>query len=191
MGIQHLSFEIPFAKLRPFIDHWASRYRDNDNDKRLYERHIKADLSRADVLIELFDWKNGGGGKIAQKKLDSIYANYLSCWIEDSELETRYLDPDNDGGPIWNIFYLHCRLPELYPIYDQHAYRAMLYIQNGAICEEKDDLNRKPRPFVYESYKIYRRFVGQIARETKLNLRTVDRALYTFGQFLKRARPYR
>jgi hypothetical protein len=185
-----LSFEIPFTELRPFIDHWASRYRDGDNDKRLYDRHIKGDMRKANVLIELFNWKNGGRGKIAQKKLDSIHRNYLGCWTEDAELETRYLDPRKKGGPIWNIFYLHCRFPERYPIYDQHAYRAMIYIQSGAICEEKSDLDRKPWPFVYESYKTYRDFVDSIGRATGRNLRTIDRALYTFGQFLKLARPY-
>jgi hypothetical protein len=119
----HLSFEIPFTELHLFIKHWSSRY-DDANDRTLYDPYIQEDLSKADALVGLFKWKNGG--KIAPQHLNSIQANYLNRWIEDADLETRYLDPNQGGGPIWNIFYLHCRLPERYPIYDQHAYRAML-----------------------------------------------------------------
>jgi hypothetical protein len=185
MGTPHLSFEISFLTLDLFIDYWASRYRD-ENDKKLYDPHIgKADLkTNEQALKELFKWKNGG--KIAKPKEDSIHANYFQCWIEDNELEYRYLDPTKKGGPIWNIFYLHCRFPELYPIYDQHAHRAMIYIQKHAIGE---DLSKRPK-VVYESYKQYRDFVKDIGCATGRDLRAIDRALYTFGQFLKRVRPF-
>jgi hypothetical protein len=187
---QHLSFKISFTELRPFLKHWSSRYKDA-NDQMLYDPYIgTADLKTDEsALIELFKWKNVG--ELSKKKSATIRANYFDRWTEDADLEARYLDPNQGNGPIWNIFYLHCRFPERYPIYDQHAHRAMIYMQEGAICEERDDLDRKPRPFVYESYKRYRRFVEIIGRATDGDLRTIDRALYTFGQFLKRARPYR
>jgi hypothetical protein len=83
------------------------------------------------------------------------------------------------GGPIWNIFYLHCRVPERYPIYDQHAHRAMHFIQEHAICER--DLTTRPAG-VYESYRErYFPFVVEIREKTKCDLRSIDRALYTFG----------
>jgi hypothetical protein len=166
--------------------HWSSRY-DETNDKQLYDPNIGKTDEKA--LIALFKWKNGGG-KMAQHKMDAIYANYLNRWTDNADLEARYLDPDQGNGPIWNIFYLHCRFPAKYPIYDQHAHRAMIYIQEHVICKERDDLNYKPRPFVYQSYKRYRHFVEDIRRATDLDLRPIDRALYTFGQFLKRVRPF-
>ena len=60
----------------------------------------------------------------------------------------------------------------------------MCYIQHHLIS---GDLSTKSRRFVYESYtQTYRPFVVAIDRD----LRTIDRALYTFGQFLKLAKPY-
>jgi hypothetical protein len=182
----HLSFEISFTELRPFLTYWSSRY-DDANDKTLYDPHIgKTDET---ALIELFRWKNGGGN-IARHKLETIQDNYLRQRTEDADLERRFLDATKTGGPIWNIFYLHCRHPKEYPIYDQHAHRSMIYMQEHVICEERDDLDRKPRPFVYQSYERYRDFVRSIRNVTGADLRPIDRALYTFGQFLKRVRPY-
>jgi hypothetical protein len=111
---------------------------------------------------------------------------------EDADLECRYLDHCKGGGPIWNIFYLHCRFPHRYPIYDQHAYRAMMYIQTGKIGK---NLTEQSRQVVYESYKEYRRFVAELRYVPPYvcdgyDLRTIDRALYTFGRFLKKAKPF-
>jgi hypothetical protein len=188
MDTPHLSFEISFPTLDFFLHHWASRYHDPERrDDRLYDPHIgKADL-RTDhnALKDLFTWKNGGD--LSKRKLATIRDNYFDHWTEDADLESRYLDPDKGDGPIWNIFYLHCRQPKRYPIYDQHAYRAMLYIQTNAICE---DLTEKSRRFVYDSYRQeYQPFVADIRRDGR-DLRTVDRALYAFGRFLKLAKPY-
>jgi hypothetical protein len=187
METPHLSFEISFSALDPFLDHWAPRYRYAAHEQ-LYEDHIgKADLKNDwKALKALFTWKNGR--EIAKPKLASVRANYFECWAKDADLERRYLDPRQGGGPIWNIFYLHCRFPERYPIYDQHAHRAMVYVQKRLIGR---DLTKEPRLFVYESYtQRYRPFVDDISRKSGRDLRTVDRALYTFGQFLKLARPY-
>jgi hypothetical protein len=161
----------------------ASRYSDSERDERLYDPYIrKADLrTDLEALKALFTWKNGGD-RISEQKLASIRTNYFDHWSQDNDLESRYLDHNNGGGPIWNIFYLHCRQPDRYPIYDQHTYRAMLYIQEYAISEP---LTERPKRFVYESYtQRYQPFVAKIGRD----LRTIDRALYTFGQFLKLAK---
>jgi hypothetical protein len=165
--------------------------RSQGEGQQLYDPHIgKGSALQRDsnAIMELFKWKNGGN--IAAKKLKSVRNNYLGAWIDDGGLEARYLNPNEDGGPIWNIFYLQCRRPDLYPIFDQHAYRAMIYIQEHTIC---GDLNENRRSFIYESYqKKYRTFVNGIRRRApqRYNLRTIDRALYTFGRFLKTAKPF-
>jgi hypothetical protein len=189
----HLSFGIAFDELRPFIDHWASLYK-GDKDEELYDPHIgKRAALRTDwkALHALFKWKNGGS--ISQLKLASVRANYFQRWTDDAGLDARYLNPDDrlHGGAIWNIFYLHCRNPKKYPIYDQHVYRAMIYLQDGVICTEENDLTpRTHRRFVYETYTRYRQFIDGVSRASSRNIRTTDRALHTFGRFLKLARPF-
>lgn len=182
----NLSFEISSPTLDLFLYHWASRYRDENKDVKFYDPYIgKTDLKTDEAALkELFKWKNGG--KISEAKLASIHANYFQCWTEDADLESRFLCSKEKGGPIWNIFYLHCRFPDRYPIYDQHAHRAMVYIQEHTI---REDLSTKAG-LVYDSYKHYRCFVTHIRRTTGNNLRTIDRAFYTFGQFLKLAKPF-
>jgi hypothetical protein len=60
----------------------------------------------------------------------------------------------------------------------------MLYIQEYAIGKPLSKMSRRS---VYESYtQRYQPFVAKIGRD----LRTIDRALYTFGQFLKLAKPF-
>jgi hypothetical protein len=64
------------------------------------------------------------------------------------------------------------------------ASRTMLYIQE---CTIGEPLTEKSPRFVYQSYiQKYQPFVAKIGRD----MRTVDRALYTFGQFLKLAKPF-
>jgi hypothetical protein len=187
MHTQHLSFEISFTELARFFDHWSSRYQDpRQRDGEFYDPNIgKGDALRTEweALQALFIWKNGT--EISPGKLNSIRKNYFNNWTEDANLESRFLNPNKSGGPIWNIFYLHCRFPDRYPIYDQHAHRAMIYIQTGAICE--DDLSSDPK-LVYECYQQYRPFVESVRLHGCHDMRKIDRALYTFGQFLKKAK---
>ncbi len=185
MDQPRLSFEIAFSAFAPFLDYWASRYRYEEHDKSFYDPYIgKADLqTNFEALEALFKWKNGGA--IANQKLRSICTNY-EHWIEDANLEARYLDPHQGGGPIWNIFYLHCRQPGRYPIFDQHTHRAMLYIQRRAMSDTLSGTTLAGKKHVYEAYKQYRDFVAEIGGD----LRKIDRAIYTFGQFLKVTKPY-
>jgi hypothetical protein len=185
MDKQHLSFEISFNDVGAFIDHWASRYGDDKGrDEAFYDPYIGKDKRDMDVLTPLFMWKNGG--VIAARKLEGIRKNYFDDWTDDNGLEARYLDPRKDNGPIWNIFYLHCRQPNRYPIFDQHAHRAMVYIQTGTICEDLTS----DHELVYKSYDNYRCFVKGVQQDGKHELRTIERALYTFGRFLKRVKPF-
>jgi hypothetical protein len=62
----------------------------------------------------------------------------------------------------------------------------MRYIQERLICRELTQ--ERPR-FIYESYPHkYRTFV-EIGGKTGRDLRAIDR-LFTFGKFLKLARPF-
>lgn len=184
--IYNLTFEIPFSTLDPFLRYWACRYRDPQRDTTHYDPHIRANL-QADwnALKALFEWKNGG--TIAEKKLKSVCTNYFKGWTPDDRLECRYLDPDNmNGGPIWNIFYLHCRNPDKYPIFDQHTYRAMRFMETGSLEELTSKSSKAGRTEVFNSYRHYISFVEKFDADK----RQVDRALFTFGQFLKLAKSF-
>lgn len=114
-----------------FMDYWASRY--FYNLETVYTENIGKELT-PERLIHLFEWKNGG--KISQSKLKSIQNNYLHNRIRKiDELKNVYLNERNLGGPIWNIFYIHCIEPRIFPIFDQHTYRAMCFITKNMLQE--------------------------------------------------------
>jgi len=171
------TFKIQNNDLHGFIAHWSDRYRFNDEAR--YIDNVGQDLT-ADSRFALFSWKNGTGERIAAKKLESIERNYPL--VPPEHLEDRYLNHTNPGGAIWNIFYLHCIDPVTWPIFDQHTYRAMRFMQAGG----NEDLGNS-RKLIYSQYRTYREFI----QELKIaDSRKVDKALFAFGQFLKLARRY-
>lgn len=114
--------------------------------------------------------------KLTEDKLASVRKNYPPSFSGDAE--KRYLDHQKDGGAIWNIFYLHCLDPSTWPIFDQHTYRAMKYIQTGKIIEIGTTHKQK-----YESYvQEYRPFLKSLGQSDP---RKTDKALFAFGQFSK------
>lgn len=172
----NLSFEITCADRAAFLARWSARYDYPDEGK--YTRNIGKPLISLSRR-ELFEWKNGG--RISQKKLASIESNYPLVF--EGDLEERYLNHRKEGGAIWNIFYLHCLDPATWPIFDQHTFRAMRYLQSGVI--EEIGRSKKAK---YEAYlESYLPFFRQFGRA---NDRHVDKALFTFGQFLKLAARY-
>ncbi len=177
--MSHFDFKIHFDDCQAFLRHWSEKY--SYSDENLYKSNVGKPLN-AQSIEELFTWKNGG--PISQKKLRSIRSNYLPLHpVEARELEDRYLNPKMSGGAIWNIFFLHCIDPKKYAIFDQHTYRAMRYIQSREIQELPTSKAR-----IYQIYRDeYQVFVKELAAQ---DLRTVDKAFFAFGQFLKLARPY-
>jgi hypothetical protein len=116
-----------------------------------------------------------------RSQLTSIIKNYSPSFSGNGR--ARYLDCEQPGGTIWNIFFLHCLAPGTWPIFDQHTYRAMHYMQTGHIKEIGYTNKLK-----YEAYESkYIPFVASLKGPTP---RTVDRALFAFGRFLKMAAKY-
>lgn len=174
----YLSFQILALDSAEFISHWSSKYRYPKEHK--YTNNIGRPLT-VDSLRELFEWKNGTGDEISPGKMRSMAENYPIVFEGDKV--SRYLNHKHTGGAIWNIFYLHCLEPHTWPIFDQHTFRAMRYLKNGRI-EEIGNTNKKK----YESYlNEYIPFLGDLAAPDQ---RTVDKALFAFGRFLKHASLY-
>jgi hypothetical protein len=126
-----------------FVSFWSARYRYENED--LYDDNIGKPLTPPRVW-QLFQWKNGTLN-IAPRKRQSVETVYLprlqSLPTLRNHNDGRTYVERLGGGAIWNIFWLHCLNRELFPIFDQHTYRAMASIEGLPIreipstCEEK------------------------------------------------------
>lgn len=174
----YLSFEIKAVDLTSFLGHWSSKYSYADEYK--YTNNIGNPLTK-NSRLELFEWKNGTGSRIAAPKLKSIMENYPLRFDENKR--KRYLNHKEGGGAIWNIFYLHCLEPGSWPIFDQHTYRAMYYIQYGKIPNALSTDKLK-----YEAYE--KEYIPFVESLENTDHRAVDKALFAFGKFLKAAAKY-
>jgi len=103
--------------------------------------------------------------------------------IYEGDLRERYLNHKKGGGAIWNIFYLHCLNPAKWPIFDQHTFRAMHFLQSGKICEIGSTNRIK-----YEQYQ--NEFLPFIEGFAQFNRRKTDQAFFALGQFLRKATGY-
>lgn len=154
-----------------FFEFWSARYRYALENK--YEENIGKPLTE-NSRTELFEWKNGS--KLSGLKMQSVVRNYPLVFQGD--LEARYLNPEKPGGPVWNIFYLHCLDQVAWPIFDQHTYRSMVYLMKGHIKELPEN-----KTLVYTVYcGDYIPFFNSF---WNIPARTRDRALFAFGKFLK------
>ena len=168
------SFILNYENEKEFFDHWESKY--SDSNEPVYLENINKPLTEESIQL-LFEWKNGG--KIALKKLQSIRKNYPLVFSGD--VKERYLNPNQSGGPIWNIFYIHLLSHSVWPIFDQHVYRSMVYIKKQVI--EEIPTNKADIFTLY--LKEYIPFVKAFNEKSH---RRIDKALYSYGQFLKKVK---
>jgi hypothetical protein len=172
-----LSFSIELDTIEHFLHHWSSKYPDSYDPKK-YDPHVGRPLSNSSRLA-LFEWKNGS--VLSKNKRKSVLDNY-PLTFPIAMLEGRYLNPSASGGPIWNIFYMHCIDPRSWPIFDQHTYRAMHFMKTEKVAELP-----KEKSQIYQAYKTeYLPFVRALNSDS----RKIDRALFAFGKFLKLAKRY-
>lgn len=172
----NISFCIKCKSITDFLSHWEKSYSYKNEWK--YDSNIGKSLTKQSRL-ELFEWKNGSS--IAQKKIDSILNNYPLTF--NGDLKKRYLNTNGAGGAIWNIFYMHCIDHLKFPIYDQHTYRAMRYIQTGRI----EEISKK-NSSIYKTYQ--NDYIPFVKSLNETDQRKIDKALFSFGQFLKKSKKY-
>jgi hypothetical protein len=158
-----------------FVNHWAAEYR--DKRPQLYRRNIGKKKLTQKRIWELFEWKNGG--PIAKHKRVSIQRNYVDRRpaVPKSDRDSLVRFICQPGGAIWRIFWLHCRAPNLYPIFDQHVYRAMRRLQ-GLSDEIPQNTLEKARAYVDEYLPFHRRLKTR-------NKRKLDNALWVYGKYMK------
>jgi hypothetical protein len=172
-------FQAAAASPAEFVSFWSLLYR--DPREALYDESIGHPLT-PDRVRNLYIWKNGG--PLSAGKLKSIESNYVSRIPETeglpAELSPRaFLDRFTAGGAIWRIFWLHCWQPDRFPIYDVHVHRAMAVIETGR-PEELDRIDDREKVTLYLN-----RYLAFCERFRSLNQRHVDRALWTFGKFIR------
>src|ERR1700735_3280349 len=105
------------AEPRAFIDFWAARYTDIDDD--FYATNIGEELTEVRVLA-WFEWKNGM--PLSPRKRQSVLQNYVARLGDLDQISEDEAAADTlarfGGGIIWRIFWLHCWRPSRFPIYD-------------------------------------------------------------------------
>jgi hypothetical protein len=169
------------TSLEEFVKFWAEAY-DYPSD-HLYKENIGQPLTEESIR-DLFIWKNGG--KLSRLKEKSVRDHYVSSisklgTISKDTLPDQWLKDFGTGGVIWNIFFLHIWNPK-FPIFDQHVFRAMKFIQTGKVLEIPLVNAKKVEMYLKE----YLSFYSQLEKELKNSQpRDLDRALWKFGQFLK------
>ena len=169
-------FSVVNAVPEDFVGYW-SKYYDYPDDWK-YEQNIGRPLTSQSLRL-LYEWKNGG--KMSKAKSESVALNYPTR--PPKVPEDRYLSVEHEGGPIWNIFYLHITDRDKWPIFDQHAYRTMKFIQDRKLQQLSTSKRR-----VYEIYQSeYIPFFNSFGHGDK---RTRDKALFSCGRFLKTAGQY-
>jgi hypothetical protein len=170
---------VPASELE-FVEFWSKL---NFYElEHLYDENIKKNPLDQEAVWALFKWKNGTE-EIARMKKQSITNIYLPQLEKIPSLKS--LDDGKNylatlgGGPIWNIFWLHCVNPVLFPIFDQHTYRSMAKVLDMKV---KEISNKRPEIIrsYFEEYIPFTRQFNQVSR------RDLDKALFAYGRLLKR-----
>jgi hypothetical protein len=167
-----------------FVDFWAKRY--YDGNEPIYREYIKRPLTPKSVR-ELFAWK---AMRINRKSIkagehpfvETVISNldlFRSHQLNTPEDANNFLTNElKDKGMIWKIFTLHILYPNRYPIFDQNVYRAMHYLQTITIKEIPSKNRDKQLSYIDEYLPFYN-------DHESYEDRRLDKALFSFGQFLK------
>lgn len=162
-----------------FVSFWSMQYR--YELEHLYDNNIGKPLTEARVW-DLYKWKNGTW-KIANNKQQSIRTVYLPELTNIPKLANiqdgkEYL-AKLTGGAIWDIFWLHCVNPDLFPIFDQHTYRSMSKIE--ALSQTKISAYRPKKIYAY-----FEQYIPFTKKFMSVSSRELDKALFAYGRFLKK-----
>jgi hypothetical protein len=125
----------------------------------------------------LFEWKNGSVLSARKRKSVEKYLepdDRITSEAESAELRTYLCRP---GGTIWRIFWLHLQHPLRFPIFDQHVFRAMIYLKGQPERKLAGRESSKVDCYIDE-------YLPFAASFNVLPLRKLDRALWAFGRFL-------
>ena len=174
-----ISYVATIATKADFVSFWNNQYDFDQYPEEPYASNL-GKLTEQSIMA-LFTWKNGR--ELSAQKEDSVRRNYIDRVDEVRALGSEFTAPAflerfAEGGAIWRIFWLHCCCPA-FPIFDQHVYRAMRFIE-GQATDELDGKSdaRKIERYLTQYLPFHRRFA-------EIEPRELDRALWSYGRFLK------
>lgn len=115
---------------------------------------------------------------------NSEFCNQLPEVFPDDMPETiRVLVHQVGFGFIWAVFAAHICRAAIYPLYDQHVWRAYRYLTSeGTECPSS-------APTDWQSYRVYRGFFVGLINHYRKPYWLVDRALWVFGKSVKQFAP--
>lgn len=175
-------------EITDFIKFWSQLYYYPSDSDNLYNGAISK-LKYDEIDIEkFFKWKNGM--ELSIKKQKSFEQNIKSKLPEINMLKAKndfslneFLDKfKNIKTTVWRIFLLHIIKPEKYPIYDQNIYRTYNFIHNKHNEPSPTSLSERGKEEFYIDK--YLPFIDSL-RTSGIDIRTIDKAFFAFGQFLK------
>lgn len=172
-----------FEDANAFVKCWSSLYIYPKYD--LYKSTVKKpEFSEGDLLL-LFEWKNGMALSTKKEK------SFLNQVLQKEELiyelkedfdQDKFEKSFGKMSAVWQIFLRHIIRPSDCPIFDQHVYRAFMFIQNQ---------DEKPLPFTQSAkLKIFHEqycpfFLDMLELADDYDHFEIDKALWTFGKMLK------
>ena len=102
---------------------------------------------------------------------------------DDMPIIIQSLVTQEGFGFIWAVFVAHICLPTIYPLYDQHVWRAYRYLSsNGSDCPLSS-------PSDWQSYQQYQQFFHGLLIAYNKPYWFIDRALWVFGKSVKKYVP--
>jgi hypothetical protein len=176
-----LHYEIPQrVQLKEFVEYWNGIY--HDKNEQLYFSNIGKKLTPV-RLRDLYRWKNGGRlSKLKKRSVEVHYISRLQKLVGVRKLGAKdRLEEFGHGRAVWDIFFLHA-WNQKFPIFDQHVYRAMKFIQKRKLCELPKNESEKIKIYLEEYLPFFQAMDAELRSPKN---RKLDKALWMFGKFLK------
>ena len=175
------------CSLKEFVSFWAQFYDEGKYPDSIYEDNLRrGGILQENNIIPLLEWKNGRPLSNAKKQIAFKIVKDLQEFNQFRSLKKvsaehfdrfwSFISSIVRTGLVWKVYLLHIARPDDYPIVDQHVLRAHNFLVHGKITEPDQTL---------ETYNSYREFFFKVARESGKEFREVDKALMSFGQYLK------
>ena len=191
MQMEYPIFHFQNVSAAEFVKRWSAEYRRKEKPvvRGLYNQNMAIRPCTEESITNLLHWKNGSTfkGRFSGKKAKLVkeivgkleVVNQLEAQWDD-QLFKEQLRPDNNG-PIWKLFLLHVIQPAIFPIFDQHVYRAQIYLQTTNIVELSKTRKSRFNLFINDFMPLF----NELKKETKASVKEVDEAMWAFGKFLK------
>ncbi|MFH2027898.1 MAG: hypothetical protein ABIJ08_02055 [Nanoarchaeota archaeon] len=160
-----------------FIYFWSRQYLDGKYSEKYYEDNINKEFTELS-LKQLLEWKNGMSLSPNKRKILDKSVLHIADLRNFRDRKVDKL-PKLTNGLVWTIFFKHICRPEEFPMIDQHAYRAFLYIVHG-IPQKKIQGND-----LIDKYDEFKEYVFRLSNDHQIELRIIDKAFMAYGQFLK------